>query len=162
MDESNAIRAITIGVSTLIAIATISAVLMYYNTAKATVQEIGTGVDLYGNYASYVKDILVKPSDSTVSGTDVINLLNYFYKNTDVNISVSKIHCIYQDASGDKKISSTEGMNLNNPQESAVKNTPNAYEKYINNINPTQDVTIKVKDLGDGKLNITLTGNAYS
>ena len=34
MDESAPIRAIVIGVSTLLAVATISAVLMYYNTAK--------------------------------------------------------------------------------------------------------------------------------
>ena len=32
MDESAPIRAIVIGVSTLLAVATISAVLMYYNT----------------------------------------------------------------------------------------------------------------------------------
>ena len=46
MDESAPIRAIVIGVSTLLAVATISAVLMYYNSAKQLASNVGRGQDL--------------------------------------------------------------------------------------------------------------------
>mgnify|MGYP007097042847 CR=1 FL=1 len=52
MDESAPIRAIVIGVSTLLAVATISAVLMYYNTAKQMASNVGRG-KLWPKYSRY-------------------------------------------------------------------------------------------------------------
>ena len=143
MDENNAIRAITIGVSTFIAIITISAVMMYYNTAKATVQEVGSGPDLYNNYASYIKDILVKPSGSTISGTEAINIINYFYNDDLVTVNIDKIKLI----DGDSTVDEINKFNKKSD-----------YSDIINKIIPIQNVEITVVDTGNERLTITLKG----
>lgn len=99
MDESNPIRAIVIGVSVLIGIATISAVLMYYNTAKQMASNVGRGQDFASNYEQSIQDILLKGSytvsgDNYITGTDVKNLLNYFYNNENVEVTVQSIRYI--------------------------------------------------------------------
>ena len=96
MDESTPIRAIVIGVSVLIGIATISAVLMYYNTAKQMASNVGRGQDFASNYEQSIQDILLKGSytvsgNNYITGTDVKNLLNYFYNNENVEIIVQNI-----------------------------------------------------------------------
>ena len=75
MDESNAIRAITIGAGLLISITTISLILTYYNVAKNTAQSIGTGTNISQNYDRHIRDILTK---ANIKGSDVINICNYF------------------------------------------------------------------------------------
>ena len=99
MDESTPIRAIVIGVSVLLAIGTISAVLMYYNTAKQMASNVGRGQDFASNYEQSIQDILLKGSytvagDNYITGTDVKNLLNYFYNNENVEIIVQNIRYI--------------------------------------------------------------------
>ncbi len=94
MDESAPIRAIVIGVSTLIAIATITAVLMYYNTAKQMASNVGRGQDFATNYEQSIKDILLKTNSSvagnaTITGAEVKNLLNYFYGDETVEVDFS-------------------------------------------------------------------------
>lgn len=75
MDDSNAIRAITIGAGLLISITTISLILTYYNVAKNTAQSIGTGTNISQNYDRHIRDILTK---ANIKGSDVINICNYF------------------------------------------------------------------------------------
>ena len=93
MDESTPIRAIVIGVSVLIGIATISAVLMYYNTAKQMASNVGRGQDFASNYEQSIQDILLKGSytvsgNNYITGTDVKNLINYFYNSENVIIEI--------------------------------------------------------------------------
>lgn len=75
MDDSNAIRAITIGAGLFISITTISLILTYYNVAKNTAQSIGTGTNISQNYDKHIRDILTK---ANIKGSDVINICNYF------------------------------------------------------------------------------------
>lgn len=75
MDDSNAIRAITIGAGLFISITTISLILTYYNVAKSTAQSIGTGTNISQNYDRHIRDILTKEN---IKGSDVINICNYF------------------------------------------------------------------------------------
>lgn len=75
MDDSNAIRAITIGAGLFISITTISLILTYYNVAKNTAQTIGTGTNISQNYDRHIRDILTK---ANIKGSDVINICNYF------------------------------------------------------------------------------------
>lgn len=75
MDDSNAIRAITIGAGLFISITTISLILTYYNVAKNTAQSIGTGTNISQNYDRHIRDILTKKN---IKGSDVINICNYF------------------------------------------------------------------------------------
>lgn len=88
MDDSNAIRAITIGAGLLISITTISLILTYYNVAKNTAQSIGTGTNISQNYDRHIRDILTKEN---IKGSDVINICNYFEE----EITTKKIDFLY-------------------------------------------------------------------
>lgn len=95
--EDISVRAITIGVGVLLAIITMSAVMTYYNTAKEAVRDIGSGTDISGLYEKSIEDTLLK---GKVTGTEVKNILNYFYDRTDVNINGNNIR-IYENNSSD-------------------------------------------------------------
>lgn len=88
MDDSNAIRAITIGAGLFISITTISLILTYYNVAKNTAQSIGTGTNISQNYDRHIRDILTKEN---IKGSDVINICNYFEE----EITTKKIDFLY-------------------------------------------------------------------
>lgn len=88
MDESNAIKAITIGAGLFISITTISLILTYYNVAKNTAQTIGTGTNISQNYDRHIRDILTK---ANIKGSDVINICNYFEE----EITTKKIDFLY-------------------------------------------------------------------
>lgn len=92
MDDSNAIRAITIGAGLFISITTISLILTYYNVAKNTAQTIGTGTNISQNYDKHMRDILTKKN---IKGSDVINICNYFEE----EITTKKIDFWYGNSS---------------------------------------------------------------
>ena len=94
MDESNAIKAITIGAGLLISITTISLILTYYNVAKSTAQSIGTGTNISQNYDRHIRDILTKKN---IKGSDVINICNYFEEEITGKAAANKIKFSYKD-----------------------------------------------------------------
>lgn len=94
MDDSNAIRAITIGAGLLISITTISLILTYYNVAKNTAQSIGTGTNISQNYDRHIRDILTKKN---IKGSDVINICNYFEEEITGKAAANKIKFSYKD-----------------------------------------------------------------
>lgn len=146
MDESNAIRAITIGVSTFIAIMTISAVMMYYNTARATVEAVGTGTDISQNYDSTILDILLY--NTTTDGIGVKNILNYFYLDDSVSVNITKMTNL---GSIQDSLSSpvTETKNLLN-----VNNNASLYNEAMANIIPAKKFNITVDYHDSGKTHI--------
>jgi hypothetical protein len=83
MEEGISIRALTIGVSIFIAIATMTLVITYYSTARQSVAKVGTGIDISVAYDRKIDTILTlaSPSNYNLTGTDVKNLLNYYYEN---------------------------------------------------------------------------------
>lgn len=83
--ESNAIKAITIGAGILIAIATISLVITYYNTAKEGMSSVGDGNNVYEQYERSIRDILTK---TNIYGTDLTNLYNYFGDDPSIKIQI--------------------------------------------------------------------------
>lgn len=160
MDESAPIRAIVIGVSTLLAVATISAVLMYYNTAKQMASNVGRGQDFAANYEQSIQDILTAGTYNVsgtnyITGADVKNLLSYFYNSETVRIDVTNF----------KKIGSYESYT---PQVSKINlgythaNSTN-YELVMKKIMDNQKFTIKIEENvsigGDKKgTSITISG----
>lgn len=96
MDENTSVRTIVIGVSLLVAIATISAVLVYYNTARNLASRATKNVEFASRYEEYIKDILISGSynvsnNNYVTGTDTKNLLNYFYGEDTVIIDINNV-----------------------------------------------------------------------
>lgn len=147
MDESAPMRAIMIGASVFVTIATITGVLAYYSSAKDLVNVIGTGTDIGAEYANYVENILLKTEDNVeIRGTDVINLLNYFYMDEKAKIDVTYIR---QDHSFE------EYTNVDNSDKQTVIKSYNTnldeklYNQAINLIVPTQKFTMKKSNNND-------------
>ena len=141
MDESAPMRAIMIGASVFVTIATITGVLAYYSSAKDLVNVIGTGTDIGAEYANYVENILLKTEDNVeIRGTDVINLLNYFYMDEKAKIDVTYIR---QDHSFE------EYTNVDTSDKQTVIKSYNTnldeklYNQAINLIVPTPKFTMK-------------------
>lgn len=141
MDESAPMRAIMIGASVFVTIATITGVLAYYSSAKDLVNVIGTGTDIGAEYSNYIENILLKTEDNVeIRGTDVINLLNYFYMDEKAKIDVTYIR---QDHSFE------EYTNVDNSDKQTVIKSYNTnldeklYNQAINLIVPTQKFTMK-------------------
>lgn len=159
MDESAPIRAIVIGVSTLLAVATISAVLMYYNTAKQMASNVGRGQDFATNYEQSIQDILTAGTynvsgNNYITGADVKSLLNYFYNNEEVRIDVIDI------------ISMGEYVNYTPKLTIGTKRYSNAngitYDLAIQDIMDGQRFSIKVEEnvsISDGKQGTLITIN---
>ncbi|MDF2865680.1 MAG: hypothetical protein K0R72_493 [Clostridia bacterium] len=92
MDDDVLIRAITIGASIFITLATVTAVMMYYNTARLSVVSIGTGTNIEQNYREDIKNILYS---TEATGSDVKNILQYFYGNSEVNICIDRYYAYF-------------------------------------------------------------------
>lgn len=94
--EDSAMKAIVISVSVFVAIITISAVIIYYNTAKDIVNVTGSGVDLAVAQQQDIENILLKANDNTkVSGTEVMNIIKYFYNNKKYTVSIILKDIVY-------------------------------------------------------------------
>ena len=151
MEESSIYKALTIAVGLFIAIATITAVMSYYNTAKSMVQAIGTGTDYGEIYTDYVENILLKSeANSLVTGTEALNLVNYFYKNHKIQINVRKMFTLYNNDINDNLINSN--LNLSN-----VNNIVDRYNELSSKIVPSQKFRI-TKSMSAGVLIIDLEG----
>lgn len=158
MDESAPIRAIVIGVSTLLAVATISAVLMYYNTAKQMASNVGRGQDFAANYDQSIQDILTAGTYNVsgtnyITGADVKNLLNYFYDNEEVQINVIDIKYIDEYENYTPKLATGTRRNAN-------KGT--TYDLAIQDIMDGQRFSVKVEEnvsINDGKQGTLITIN---
>lgn len=146
MDESNAIRAITVGVSTFIAVITISAVMMYYGVAKETAQAIGQGEDIAGNYTNYILDLLLY--NKKTDGTGVKNILNYFYLNERVSVDIRTM----------TNLGSVKNTLANNVTQTNnvtnVNNNVSLYNSIIPKIISTQTFNLNVEYYDVGKTEI--------
>lgn len=161
MDESAPIRAITIGVSTLIAIATISAVIMYYKTARQMALSVGTGQDFAANYEESIKGILLKGESNVsgnnyITGTDVINLINYFYDDETVDIDISNIRFVddYDATTYDPKIDTSVANTY-----TAINRRNNKTEilEVVDKILPQQKFSISIID-STNPIKLTIKG----
>lgn len=96
MDEDVLVRAITIGASIFITLATVTAVMVYYNTARATVNEIGTGTNIEQRYREDIKNSLNK---TELTGAEVKNILQYFYDSPEITISMTSYYAYHKNGS---------------------------------------------------------------
>lgn len=150
MDEGISIRAITIGVSVFIAIITMSVVLMYYSTAKNTVSEIGTGLDISVTYNRNIEKILVK---DTITGEELKNLINYYYQNLDVDINIKKIKVVGSNGIVSYETITGSNANLYLNVNNNKKNYNNVMKKIISN------TKFKLEKISSGmKLTLNIEG----
>lgn len=152
MDEGISVRAITIGVSIFIAIITMTAVLSYYNAAKESVRSIGQGTDISVNYNREIESLLVKASSNYyLNGTDVKNLINYYYGNVNVDINILKLLVVddkgvigYENMAGNKK-QMYENINNNKSKYNNAQKKLFANQKFrLERINNNSKMTLNI------------------
>lgn len=154
MDESAPMRALTIGVSVFMAIATITAVMIYYNTAKSTAGVVGSrSVDIDASYRQDIEDSLFYKTE--ITGTEVINILNYFRGNNLYSINVGNIKYIKYDndlqGCSNDVCTFTSLDNINNDLDNL--------DKVLKRILPNQKFSVSVSDANsEGIRVITITG----
>ncbi len=137
MDDDVIVRAVTIGASVFITLATVSAVMMYYSTAKAGVSSLATGTNIETRYREDIKSILYS---GQVTGAELKNILQYFYGNRDINIYVDKYYQFSNDSALKKEIF-TDKLNTT---------SVTAYTEIMKTMMPNQ------------KFSITIDENKYS
>lgn len=150
MNDSLA-KALAIGAGLFITIITISAVMTYYSTAQASIQKVGLGADIVGLTNQNITNSLLKES---ITGTEVKNIINYFYLNEDVIINVG--NSIKFDGTTDGEILRFGGNpifnNINNNESKTSK-----FKTLMKNINPNQRYGL-IHKTESGVTTITITG----
>ena len=140
MDDDVLVRAITIGASIFITLATVTAIMMYYNTARQAVTAIGPGTNLEANYREDIKKILY---NTQASGSEVKNILQYFYDNHEVSITIDKYIAYDPLGSTTVDIPISDENNINYSKSST-------YTNIMKNMMPNQ------------KFKITSSGQTYT
>lgn len=149
MEESSAIRAIMIGAGLLIALITISAVITYYNTAVDVVRKIGPGANLAERYRQDIESSLLKDGEnSSLTGTEVKNVLNYFYKKAKVSITFTNLPVL------DNNASSFNNMKFKEKKIDIVDES--TYNTANRNILPVQKYRL-VREMADYSMKLTFT-----
>ena len=152
--EENISRAIMIGVTTLVGIMTISAIIVFFNSSLRVVENASGSKDFSTVYRNDIEStLLMSNSGNYIKGTSVINLISYYEQDFNVSISIANIK--YIDKSGNVQIIDNIVINTND-----VNIRKAAYNLAVRYIMDNQDFTISVKDNDEdmGSKEITIRG----
>lgn len=141
MDEDNLSKALMLGVSTLLGIMTVSAIIIFFNTSLGIVRGVGSGKNFDTVYRSDIEStLLMSGTGNNIKGTSVINLLNYYAE--DVNVSIILQNMKYLDSNQNVQI---YGNITIDSKEINVRRS--GYNTAIRYIMDNQDFLIDVQDV---------------
>ena len=141
MDEDNLSKAIMIGVTTLVGVMTVSAIIIFFNSSLNIVKNAGSGKNFGNIYRHDIEStLLMSNTGNYIKGTSVINLFNYYEDN--VNVSVNAYNIKYLDKNGNIQVLDLISMESND-----VDVRKNAYNRALRYIMDNQDFTISVQDI---------------
>lgn len=154
MDEENLSRAIMIGVTTLVGIMTISALILFFNSSLDVVRNVGSGNSFESvNRSDIDSTLLMSNTGNYIKGTSVINLLSYYEQDVNVTITVQNIK--YIDNQGNIQYLDTVALDSED-----INVRKYAYNRALRYIMDNQDFTISVQELDQdlGSMIITIRG----
>lgn len=154
MDEENLSRAIMIGVTTLVGIMTISALILFFNSSLDVVRNVGSGNNFETvNRRDIDSTLLMSNTGNYIKGTSVINLLSYYEQDVNVTITVQNIK--YIDNQGNIQYLDTVALDSED-----INVRKYAYNRALRYIMDNQDFTISVQELDQdlGSMIITIRG----
>jgi len=154
MDEDNLSKALMLGVSTLLGIMTVSAIIIFFNTSLGIVRGVGSGKNFDTVYRNDIEStLLMSGTGNNIKGTSVINLLNYYAE--DVNVSIILQNMKYLDSNQNVQI---YGNITIDSKEINVRRS--GYNTAIRYIMDNQDFLIDVQDVDSeaGVKIITISG----
>lgn len=141
MDEDNLSTALMIGVTTLIGIMTVSAIIIFFNTSLDIVRGVGSGKDYGTVYRSDIEStLLMSGTGNNIKGTSVINLLNYYVEDPNVTIVVQDIK--YLDDNQNVQI--YPNVTIDSTEINVRRSSYNTAMRYIMD---NQDFLIDVQDV---------------
>lgn len=100
--EDFSIRAIVIGVSLFVTMLTLTAILLYFNTAREAVEVVNKREDIASSYDRIMNS---ETYEDNLSGVDVRTLINKYAESDSVEINIIKI--------GNKEVSKYQNINNN-------------------------------------------------
>ena len=154
MDEENLSRAIMIGVTTLVGIMTISALILFFNSSLDVVRNVGSGNNFETvNRSDIDSTLLMSNTGNYIKGTSVTNLLSYYEQDVNVTITVQNIK--YIDNQGNIQYLDTVALDSED-----INVRKYAYNRALRYIMDNQDFTISVQELDQdlGSMIITIRG----
>jgi hypothetical protein len=154
MDEDNLSKAIMIGVTTLVGVMTVSAIIIFFNSSLNIVRNVGSGNDFGKVYRSDIEStLLMSDTENYIKGSSVINLLSYYEQEVNVTITVHNIK--YLDDNGNVQL--VDSITL---ESSDLNARNNSYNRAVRYIMDNQDFTISVQDIDEdaGSKIITIRG----
>ena len=154
MDEDNLSKAIMIGVTTLVGVMTVSAIIIFFNSSLNIVKNTGSGKNFGNIYRHDIEStLLMSNTGNYIKGTSVINLFNYYEDN--VNVSVNAYNIKYLDKNGNIQILDSVVMDS---KEMNIRES--SYNRALRYIMDNQDFTISVEDVDTdlGSKVITIRG----
>ncbi|MBQ8044295.1 MAG: hypothetical protein IJ272_09175 [Clostridia bacterium] len=143
--EDFSIRAIVIGVSLFVTMMTLSAILIYFNTARSIADEVNKRTDIASSY-----DYIMNSDDFSdeLTGVEVRSLINKYAGNKDVRINIVSISG--QEVEGYDNVNNKWLKSLND-------NASLISEEKLDLVNPVWDCIVnKVENQGRITLNIGL------
>jgi len=149
--EDFGIRAIVIGVSLLITMATLTAIILYFNTAKGIADEVNKRTDIAASFDNIVNS---DNFEDTLTGVQVRSLINKYAKVEHIKINIVAI--------GENLTSSYNNINNNTIDNNGwlIELNDNASvisEEKLNIIDPVWNCVVnKVETLNEITLNIRL------
>lgn len=145
MSDEIMVRAITIGASILIIIIVFSAIMVYYSHA----QEIA-GLTEFETEKFYSKEIEAAisavNSNGSITGTEVKNIVNYYYKSPSVVININNLMLLTKGKTA--KIETVR--NANGSESSDVGFSLENYKNINFNINPREEYTLTKEERENG------------
>lgn len=130
MDENALTKALYVGVSLFVTVITITAIIAYYNIARSSIKDIGSGTDFDTVYREDVKETLLKTGENNkITGTQVKNLVNYYYDNINVQITISGMKYVSEDGT----IKEYSAISLSSNDQTIREKNYNIIMKYIIN-----------------------------
>lgn len=134
-------RTMLIAVGIFITVATLTAIILYYNVAVINANAVNKRTNIELEYSNRITTLLEK---DTLTGTDVRNVIRYYYLNNLVEINITEIK-------GTNTSSDAKYKNVNNTWKVPEKNVISEYN--MERINPSYKGKI-VENKKDGNKQI--------
>ncbi|MDO4282025.1 MAG: hypothetical protein Q4D02_00125 [Clostridia bacterium] len=151
MDEGALTKALYVGVSLFVTVITITAIIAYYNIARESIKEVGSGIDFDVLYREDVKETLLASGvNNQITGTQVKNLVSYYYDNFDVEITILGMKYVSEDGTIQKydtiSLSSTDRVTRTRNYNIIMKHIiGNQHFTLERNINDSEKMIVTIK-----------------
>lgn len=150
MDESAITRALYIAVGLTITVITVSAIIAYYNIARSSIKDVGSGTNFDTLYREDIQSTLLSTgTDKEITGTQVKNLINYYYLDLSVEILVSDMKYINED--GD--VATYSAISISSDEDTRTRN----YHTVLRHLTNNQHFTLE-KTENNGIMSIRIKG----